>query len=161
MLRRKQVRGSGLSLEDAVEEALCFGWIDGKLRRLNEREYALRFSPRKPKSAWAASNKARVAKLMREGRMAPAGSAAVAAAKESGAWETLDDPAQYDAVPPDLEAALSREPGAAQRFAAFTAAQRRDYIRWVETAVRAETRARRVAEVARRAAAGIKPGMPG
>ena len=83
-------KNSGLqsvSLDEAVEEALCFGWIDSVLRRIDERTHALRFTPRKPKSVWAQSNKDRVARLVAEGRMMPAGLAAVEAGKASGEWD--------------------------------------------------------------------------
>ena len=161
VLHKKHVAEPCVSMEEAVEEALCFGWIDGKLRSLGTRSHTLRFSPRKPGGSWAPSNKARVERLTREGRMTPPGLAAVEAARRSGAWDRDTDPARFDEVPDDLREALGRAYGAAERFAAFTAAQRRDYVRWVVRAVRPETRARRVAEVARRSAAGLKPGVPG
>jgi uncharacterized protein YdeI (YjbR/CyaY-like superfamily) len=160
ILLKARVKEPHLTLSEAVEEALCFGWIDGKLRSLGDREHALRFSPRKPGGTWAPSNKARVERLVREGRMTPAGLAAVEAAKRAGAWDSLERLEQFDEPPEDLRAALERHPGAVARFAAFTLAQRRDYIRWVATAVRPETRARRIAIVADRAARGVKPGQP-
>ena len=83
---KKHVAEPCVSLDEAVEEALCFGWVDSLLRRIDDRSHALRFTPRKPGSRWSASNKARVERLTREGRMAPAGLAAVAAAKERGTW---------------------------------------------------------------------------
>jgi len=86
---KKHVGEPCVTLEQAVEEALCSGWIDGRLRRIDERSHALRFSPRKPTSRWSASNKERAERLTREGRMAPAGLALVAAAKASGAWDEL------------------------------------------------------------------------
>ncbi len=159
-LLKKHVPEPHLSLDEAVEEALCFGWIDSRLYSLGEREHALRFSPRKPGGTWAPSNKARVERLIREGRMTPAGLAAVEAAKRSGAWDELDVPEDYDVVPDDLQAALDVVPGAAANLMAFTANQRRDYVRWVVRAVRPETRARRVAEVARRAGRNLRPGAP-
>ena len=86
---KKHVGEPCVTLDEAVEEALCFGWIDGLLRRIDERSHVLRFTPRKPASQWSASNKARVERLTREGRMAPAGLAAVATAKANGAWDQL------------------------------------------------------------------------
>jgi uncharacterized protein YdeI (YjbR/CyaY-like superfamily) len=81
---KKHVGEPCVTLDEAVEEALCFGWIDGHLRRIDERSHALRFTPRKPTSQWSAGNKERVERLTREGRMAPAGLALVAVAKTSG-----------------------------------------------------------------------------
>ena len=160
VLLKKHVREPCVTLDEAVEEALCYGWIDGKLWSLGEREHAIRFSPRKPRGTWSPSNKARVERLTREGRMAPAGLAAVEAARRSGAWDDVDRPADYDVVPPDLEEQFRLVPGAAQQFASFSAGQRRDYVRWVVRAVRPETRARRAAEVARRCGLGLRPGAP-
>jgi len=159
-LLKKHVPEPHLTLDEAVEEALCFGWIDSRLYTLGDREHALRFSPRRPGGTWAPSNKARVERLTREGKMAPAGLAAVEAARRSGAWDQLDTPEEYDVIPDDLQAALDAVPGAAANLAAFTVSQRRDYVRWVVRAVRPETRARRAAEVARRAGQGLKPGAP-
>jgi uncharacterized protein YdeI (YjbR/CyaY-like superfamily) len=161
ILLKKHVAEPHLTLDEAIEEALCFGWIDGKLRSRGDRAHALRFSPRKPKGTWAPSNKARVEKLLREGKMTAAGLAAVEAAKRTGAWDDQEDPGQYDEAPDDLREALEAAPGAAANFAAFTPSQRREYVRWVERAVRPETRARRVAVVTERAARGLKPGAQG
>jgi uncharacterized protein YdeI (YjbR/CyaY-like superfamily) len=161
VFRKKGVPGPCITYGEAVDEATCFGWIDGKLWSLGEREHVIRFSPRRPGGTWAASNKARVERLTREGRMAPAGLAAVEAAKRTGAWNALDDPERYDVVPPDLQTALDGVAGAAQNFASFTRAQRRDYVAWVVGAKWAETRERRIAEVARRCGLGLKPGQPG
>ena len=87
VLAKKNSGLQSVSLDEAVEEALCFGWIDSVLKRIDERTHALRFSPRKPKSNWSQSNKDRVARLLAEGRMTPAGLAAVEAGKASGEWD--------------------------------------------------------------------------
>jgi uncharacterized protein YdeI (YjbR/CyaY-like superfamily) len=147
-----------ITYEEALDEATCFGWVDGKLWSLGQRGHAIRFSPRKPGGTWAASNKARVERLTREGRMRPAGLAAVEAAKRTGAWNALDNPERSDIVPADLQTALDDVPRAAKNFGAFTRAQRRDYVGWVVSAKRSETRERRIAEVARRCGLGLKPG---
>jgi len=86
IIHRKHTGKVGLLLEEAVEEALCFGWIDGLLRPLDGERYALRFSPRKKGGHWSESNRKRVAKLIRQGRMAEAGLARVREAKENGEW---------------------------------------------------------------------------
>jgi uncharacterized protein YdeI (YjbR/CyaY-like superfamily) len=87
VLAKKNSGLQSVSLDEAVEEALCFGWIDSRLRRIDERTHALRFTPRKPKSVWSQSNKERVARLMAQGLMMPAGLAAVEAGMASGAWD--------------------------------------------------------------------------
>ncbi len=154
---KKHVGEPCVTLDEAVEEALCFGWIDGHLRRIDDRSHALRFSPRKPASQWSASNKVRVERLAREGRMAPAGLAVVAAAKANGTWDELTS-LDADTTPPDLEAALAGEPAAAERWRTWPPSHRRAYIIHVLQAKRADTRARRIDFVVRRAAAGMRPG---
>ncbi len=136
--------------EAAIEEALCFGWVDSTGGHLDDERGKLYFAPRKPRSVWAASNKARVERLTRDGRMAPAGVAAIERAKGNGSWSILDAVERLE-VPDDLAAALAARPPAAANFAAFPPSARRMLLAWVVTAVRPETRAARVAEVAERA----------
>ncbi len=97
-----------LGYEAAIEEATCYGWVDSTAGKFDEERGKLYFAPRKPRSPWAASNKARVAKLTAEGRMMPAGIAAVEAAKASGYWEILDSAERLE-VPDDLRDALDRQ----------------------------------------------------
>ena len=149
---------AGLAYVDAVEEALCFGWIDGKARSLDERHYQQWLSPRRPGSAWARSNKERVARLEAAGLMAPAGLAVVAAAKADGSWEAYD---AIDALemPADLEAALRAEPAAWENYQAFPPSAQRAVLFRVADAKRPETRARRIAEVVRMAVENRRPGQ--
>jgi uncharacterized protein YdeI (YjbR/CyaY-like superfamily) len=154
---KKHVGEPCVTLGEAVEEALCFGWIDGHLRRIDDRSHALRFTPRKPASQWSASNKERVARLTHDGRMAPAGLAAVAVAKARGTWDELSSLAA-DTTPPDLEAALALVPAAQRRFREWPPSHRRAYIVHVLQAKRPDTRARRIDFVVRRAEAGLRPG---
>ena len=160
LLHKKHVDESSVTYDEAVVEALCWGWIDGLTNRWDERSYAVRFTPRKPGSVWSESNIARVEKMIAEGRMTPAGRALVDEAKRRGTW---DDAAsgRFEVMPPDLEAALAVAPAAAARWRAWAPGYRRQHIYWVLDAKRPETRARRVAETARRAAAGLKPGEEG
>jgi uncharacterized protein YdeI (YjbR/CyaY-like superfamily) len=148
--RRRSGR-AGLDYEAAIEEALIFGWVDSTGGRVDDDRGKLYFAPRKPRSVWAASNKARVARLTAEGRMAPAGQAAVERAKADGSWEMLDSVERLE-VPDDLAAALAARPPAAERFAAFPPSARKMLLGWVATAVRPATRAARIAEVAEAAA---------
>jgi len=87
ILLKRHVDEPSVTQSEAVEEALCYGWIDGHLRRIDDRSHALRFTPRKPRSEWAQSNKDRVERLIAAGRMAPPGLAAVAVAKANGSWD--------------------------------------------------------------------------
>ena len=142
---------AGLDYEAAVEEALCVGWVDSTGGRFDDDRGKLYFAPRKPRSVWAASNKARVERLVREGRMLPAGLAAIERAKSNGSWEVLDSVERLE-VPPDLAAALAGPAGAAANFDGFPPSARRQLLGWIATARRSETRAARVARVAAAAA---------
>ena len=104
--------GPRVEYEDAVEEALCFGWIDSQGGNLDERRSRQYFAPRKPTSGWAATNKARIERLIADGRMAPAGLAAIERAKANGSWTLLDD-VEQGRIPDDLAAALAEHPPAA------------------------------------------------
>jgi uncharacterized protein YdeI (YjbR/CyaY-like superfamily) len=156
VLRRQQSGRAGLTYEDAVLEALCFGWIDSKMSRLDDRRNLLRFSPRKRGSGWARSNKLRIEQLMREGLMTEAGLARIEEAKQDGSW-TMLDAVEDLVVPDDLAAALAAHPGAREHWDGFPRSVRRAALEWIVLAKRPETRARRVAETARQAGAGERP----
>jgi uncharacterized protein YdeI (YjbR/CyaY-like superfamily) len=141
----------GLDYEAAVEEALCFGWVDSTAGRVDDDRGKLYFAPRKPRSGWAATNKARLERLIAEGRMAPAGLAAIERAKANGSWTMLDSVERLE-VPDDLAAALDARPPAAATFAAFPASARKAALTWVAQAQRPETRAARVRGIAEAAA---------
>jgi uncharacterized protein YdeI (YjbR/CyaY-like superfamily) len=149
-----------ISLAEAVEEALCFGWIDGKLRRIDEQRHVLRFCPRRPRSVWSKTNQARVRRLVREGRMTAAGLAAVKSAKQHGQWQAARQLEETKTPPSDLREALAADRRASRFFAGLSPSQRKMYIAWVLAAKRPETRARRVHAVVDRSARGIKPGVP-
>jgi uncharacterized protein YdeI (YjbR/CyaY-like superfamily) len=160
VLLKAHVDEPSLSYAEAVEEALCFGWIDGQLRRIDDRSHAIRFTPRKPGSVWAKSNVARVEKLIAEGRMRPEGMALVEEAKRRGTWDEAVSE-RTATTPDDLQAALDADPAAAERWRTWAPSHRRQYVYWVLEAKRPETRARRVGEVVRRAAAALRPGERG
>jgi len=140
-----------LDYEACIEEALCFGWVDGTAGTVDEDRGKLYFSQRRPRSVWAATNKARVERLIASGRMQPAGLAAIERAKADGSWTVLDGPERLE-VPPDLAAALDAHPPAAERFAAFPPSARKQMLSWVAMAVRPETRASRIEQIAVKAA---------
>jgi uncharacterized protein YdeI (YjbR/CyaY-like superfamily) len=147
-------RASGrpvLEYEAAVEEALCFGWVDSKPGKVDAERTKLYFAPRKPRSGWARPNKLRVERLLAAGLMAPAGLPAVELAKANGSWTLLDE--FEDLVdPPDLVVALAAHPPAADHWAAFPRSARRGILEWIVQAKRPETRAARILETATRAA---------
>lgn len=138
---------------EAVEEALCFGWIDSHPRKLDADRSQLLFTPRKPKSGWSKVNKERLLRLESANRLMPAGLLAIARAKQNGAWESLDA-AEAGLVPDDLAAALAVDETAARHFAAFSPSARKGILTWVLAAKQPATRARRVAEAVRMAALG-------
>ena len=148
---KKYIPDRYLPYDAIVEEALCFGWIDSLPRKLDADRTMLLLSPRKPGSAWSAVNKARVERLARDGRIAPAGLAVIAAAQADGSWSFLDDVERLE-VPPDLAAALAAHPRATELFAAFPPSTRRGILEWIKQARRPQTRQARIAETAALAA---------
>ncbi len=142
-----------VAYDDLVEEALCFGWIDSAVRRLDAERTMLLMSPRKARSAWSAANKARVERLIAEGLMRPPGLAKIEAAKRDGLWTKLDAVEALEA-PADLIAAFRRHLAAQSNWDAFPRGVRRGILEWIETAKRPETRAKRIEETASLAARG-------
>lgn len=136
-----------LEYEAAVEEALCFGWVDGKGGRVDDQRTKLYFAPRNPRSGWAATNKARVERLTAAGRMAPTGLAAVRRAKANGTWTAFDAVERLE-VPDDLAEALAARPPARAHWDAFPRSVRRAILAWISQARKPETRARRVDQTA-------------
>jgi uncharacterized protein YdeI (YjbR/CyaY-like superfamily) len=149
--QKKHSAKGGIKLEEAVEEAICFGWIDGKLRKLDEMRFILRFSPRKPKSVWSKINRDRAEKLTRAGRMAPSGLATVEQAKSSGSWDNAYTNKLKDAVPADLEEALRKNEPAWLHFHKFANSYRNMYIGWVNAAKTSSIRTKRIQKVVEQA----------
>jgi len=133
----------GVSLASAVEHALCFGWIDSKTIKRDDRTTYQCFTPRNLRSTWSKVNRERVDRLTAAGLMAPAGQALVDHARSTGTWDLLAD-AQNLIVPADLQAALDRTPAAAHHFQCFPPSARRTILEWITLAKRPETRANRI-----------------
>ena len=148
---KKSTGKQKLSFDDAIDEALCFGWIDSKPRKLDDERTMLWFAPRKPKTGWSRINKAKIARLSRDGRMAPAGKAKVAAAIDDGSWTLLDAVENLE-IPEDLATAFEAHPGSRQNFDAFPRSTKRGILEWILQAKRAATRQKRVVETAELAA---------
>ena len=155
-VRKKHGRHAGPFYAEAVEEALRFGWIDGTVRRLDEDRFRQLFTPRRPQSTWSASNKQRVERLLAQGRMEPAGMAAVETARANGSWDALTD-AEALVVPPDLAAALQSSPGIARQFEAIAESRRAAILYWISAARRPETREARIAASLAALAEGRSP----
>ncbi|MEU6022987.1 YdeI/OmpD-associated family protein [Micromonospora sp. NPDC047134] len=145
-LGRKGGTVTTLTWQQAVEEALCFGWIDGQARKRDQETSLVRFTPRKPRSSWSQRNVAHVARLEQEGRMQPSGRAAVEAAKADGRWAAAYAPPSEAEVPADLLAALATDPAAQAMFEVLTKTNRYALIHRLGAVKRAQTRERKIAE---------------
>lgn len=155
----KKAAKAGLRYSDALDEALCFGWIDGQIHAVDEEKFRQRWTPRRPGSVWSQVNKTRVKRLMAQGRMTRAGLTAVGEAKKNGRWQAAYTSRREERVPADLARALKAEPEAWSNFSRFAPTYRNMYVGWVADAKQAETRQRRIAAVVRRALRNLKPGM--
>ena len=161
VLISRKTTPDGLHYEEALDEALCFGWIDGRLHAHDAARFALRFTPRRAGSVWSASNRERVKRLVREGRMDEAGRARIREAKRSGAWQSAYRVAQVPSMPRDLREALRANPDASSHFRAWGNTYRSACIRWVTSAKREATRKQRIRRVVLRAAEDKRPGIEG
>jgi uncharacterized protein YdeI (YjbR/CyaY-like superfamily) len=152
---KKHAGVASVSYEQAVEEALCFGWVDSLIKRLDEDRYARKFTPRKVGSKWSASNISRVEKLKAAGRMTAAGLAKIPpnVSAEVGHAGTVQE------IPPYFRAAIAGDSRARQFFEELAPSYRRRFVLWVDSAKREETRQRRLAEVVSRLRKGEKPGL--
>ena len=152
-------KGSGVpsvTYAEAVEEALCFGWIDSKIHAVDSLRYRQIFTPRKPGSTWSNLNKRRIAALIRGKRMTAAGMAKITAARKDGSWKSLDEVEDLR-MPAELTRALAANTRARRYFEEFSDSARKLIIRWITQAKRPETRLRRVHETVRLASLNKKP----
>jgi uncharacterized protein YdeI (YjbR/CyaY-like superfamily) len=143
-------KGSGLAsvtYAEALDVALCYGWIDGQKKAYDEVSWLQKFTPRGRRSVWSRINRDKVAALTEAGRMRPAGVAAVEAARADGRWDAAYDPPSTATVPDDLAAALEANPQAAAFFATLNGANRYAILWRIQTAKRPETRARTIAKM--------------
>jgi uncharacterized protein YdeI (YjbR/CyaY-like superfamily) len=145
-LTKKSGKAPRLTKAEAVDAALCYGWIDGQLDKYDDEHWLVRFTPRKARSRWSQVNTARASQLIAEGRMREPGLAQVEAAKADGRWAAAYAPASSAEVPLDLQRALDANPEAAQFFATLTGANRYAILYRIGAVKRPETRARKVAE---------------
>lgn len=145
-----------LSWSEAVDEALCFGWIDSTKKTIDEERYMQYFSRRKPTSTWSKINKDKIAELIQNDQMAAAGLESIATAKKNGTWTLMDDVEKL-IIPEDLRAALNKNENALAFFQGQSKSIRKQMLHWVVVAKRAETRQKRIAEIARSAAEGMRP----
>lgn len=140
-------KGAGhptLGYDASVEEALCYGWIDSIIMKIDEQRYSRKFTPRRPGSAWSSINKRRVARLIKLKKMAPPGLAVVEAAKESGCWDAAPPSRRHFELPQELAQALRKSKKAKRHFDELAPSYRQHFVGWIATAKRPETRAGRV-----------------
>lgn len=153
---RKDSGRPTVTWSDAVDEALCFGWIDSTRRSIDHESFMQYFGRRKAGSTWSKVNKAKVEQLIAEGRMMPAGLASIARAKKNGSWDILNEVEEL-LVPDDLEAAFGLQAGSKEFFDGQSRSVRKMMLHWVVTAKREETRQKRIHEIARLAGQGARP----
>lgn len=152
VLHKKGAGEASLTLDEAVEEALRFGWIDGLLKSLDSSRYSLRFSPRRAGSVWSISNIRRAEKLIDEGLMTEAGLAKITEAQQNGQWEAAIQRERTDVIPADLEKALRRRKGALAGYRSLADSRKKQLLHWLLTARSQTTRQRRIEAIVREVA---------
>ena len=153
---KKQADKPTATYSEAVDEALCFGWIDSTKKTMDDERFMQLFTQRKPKSVWSKINKAKIERLIAEGLMMDAGQRCIDIAKENGSWTILDEVEELF-VPEDLVQALDESPGAASYFNGLSKSTKKMMLYWLVSAKRPETRVKRISEIAAAAAQQKKP----
>lgn len=157
LVYHKKISGKPtISWSDAVEEALCFGWIDGKAKPIDQEKFMHSFSRRKPKGTWSKINKEKIKRLIDEGLMTKAGLDVIAAAKQNGSWTILDEVEEL-LIPKDLLKAFKARPGSKDFFIGLSKSVRKIMLQWIVLAKLPETRQRRIMEIADSAGQGMRP----
>jgi len=156
---KKNTKIPSVAYAEAVEEALCFGWIDSKVQTIDELRYRQIFTPRNPRSVWSETNKQRVEMMIEAGQMTRAGLEKVEIAKINGQWDKAYNSKVPAELPDDLKTALLQNPQAYENFNNFSTSSQSTYIRWVSSAKRAETRENRILRVVELSSKNKKPGM--
>ena len=146
-IAKKGAAQKSATYAEAVEEALCWGWIDGQKAPLDAHAWLQKFTPRGPRSMWSKINRGKAAELIFAERMQPPGHAAIARAQQNGRWTSAYDPQSKAKVPPDLRAALTANPRAAEFFKTLNGGNRYGILFRLQDAKRPETRARRLAQM--------------
>lgn len=155
IIYKKESSKPSVYYTEAVDEALCFGWIDSKPNKRDDESYYQFFAKRNPKSNWSKVNKAKVEKLIKENRMAKAGLEAIEIAKQNGTWNALDE-VDNSIVPDDLKKALSKNKAAMQNFEVFPKSSKKIILEWIQNAKKEETRLKRIEETVLLASKNIR-----
>ncbi len=153
---KKKTNMPTLSWSEAVEEALCFGWIDSTRNTVNDEKFVQLFSKRKAKSTWSKVNKEKVLLLIEQGLMTQAGHESIELAKQNGSWIILDE-VEALSIPPDLEEALKANPDSMDYFLSLSKSVKKGILQWIVLAKRTETRAKRINEIVGMLAQKLKP----
>ena len=156
---RKDSGKKGLDHFEAVEEALCFGWIDSILRRVDDERFVLKYTPRKANSVWSKVNKDKAEQLIKAGKMTTAGMAKIEEAKKNGNWDNAYTSLIKDTLPADLKQALLKNKKAWYNFQKFATTYRNMYTGWLNSAKTDATRQKRIIEILYRSERNIKPGI--
>ena len=143
---KKETSKPTIAYEAAVEESLCFGWIDSIIKKIDAEKYARKFTPRSHKSRWSQLNKKRADKMIKQGRMTKVGLAKIKMAKKSGLWDKDPRPRISLDIPPEFAKALARNKKAKECFEKLAPSYRKFYIGWIAVAKRPETKKRRIEE---------------
>ncbi len=155
VLHHKSNPIKSINYVEAVEEALCFGWIDSRPNKRDDKSYYQLFSRRNPKSLWSESNRIRVARLKKENKIMPAGQAMIALAKKKGTWNHRIETGN-DSVPDDLKKEFARNKSALKKYHLFPPSSKRIILEWINSAKRPETREKRIKETVKLAKLNIR-----
>jgi uncharacterized protein YdeI (YjbR/CyaY-like superfamily) len=156
---KKKSQKKSVTHVEAVDEALCFGWIDSILKKIDEDSFILKFSPRKSKSVWSKINKDKAEQLIAQGKMTPAGLEKIKEAQQHGLWDVAYTNKVKERLPTDLKQELIKNRAAWKHFQAFANSYRNMYIGWVKNTKNSDTRKRRIDEVVKRSELNKKPGI--
>jgi len=159
IIYRKQSNIPTVYYPEAVDEALCFGWIDSTPKKRDENSYYQFFATRNPKSGWSRVNKEKIAKLLEAGLMHPSGLEAITVAQKNGAWSALDE-VENLVLPPDLLASMEANPLASENWSKFSRSSKRGILEWISQAKKEETRKKRIEETVRLATENVKANHP-
>lgn len=157
VFHKKHTGVASIAYKDALDEALCFGWVDSLVKRIDDRQYALKFTPRRADSRWSPANRTRYAELEAAGRLRPPG--IERSPTDRGSAPRPPRRPMPSKLPPYIQAALESHPKARRHYEALSTEQRRRYVAWIESAKREETKLRRVNEAIRLLASGQKLGL--
>ena len=155
IIYHKKSKTPSVVYDEAVEEALCFGWIDSKPNKRDHESYLLFFAKRNPKSNWSRLNRERAERMLEQGRMTEAGLEMIETAKQNGTWTALEA-VQDSVIPQDLEQAFQKSEAAWKNFSAFPPSSKRIILEWILNAKRPQTRQKRIDETVELAARNIK-----